>query len=245
MFGLDDRLASLADGHGTAFVLVVAFALGLRHASDPDHVVAVSTVVAGTRERAARTAAALGAAWGAGHATTLLLFGLPVIVLHAYVPAIVETLAETLVGVIIVALAVRLLVRWRRGALHVHEHAHAPGEPRHRHVHAHADAQGHAHRHVVRTPAQTFAIGLVHGAAGSGAVAVLVVAAVPARAAAVLALLVLLLGTAVSMTLLSAAVGRLLRAPRVLRTFTAAVPLLGSASLAFGAWYAAVALQSL
>jgi len=73
MFGLDDRLASLADGHGTAFVLVVAFALGLRHASEADHVVAVSTVVAGTRERAARTAAALGAAWGLVVVTAHLL----------------------------------------------------------------------------------------------------------------------------------------------------------------------------
>src|ERR687886_1082029 len=102
MEGLDSRLAHLASGHGTAFVLVLAFVLGLRHASDPDHLVAVSTLVAGTRERAARAAAALGAAWGAGHATTLLLLGVPAIALHAYVPAAVETLAETLIGGIIV-----------------------------------------------------------------------------------------------------------------------------------------------
>jgi hypothetical protein len=97
----------------------------------------------------------------------------------------------------------------------------------------------------VRTPAQAYAIGLVHGAAGSGAVAVLVVAAVPTRAAAVLALLVLLLGTAVSMTLLSAAIGRALGASRVRRAFRAAIPLLGSCALVFGAWYSALALQSL
>src|SRR5919199_5218844 len=113
MLGLDERMAGLAGGHGLAFALVIAFLLGLRHASDPDHLVAVSTLVAGTRERAARAAARLGAAWGAGHATTLLLFGVPVIVMHAYVPALVETLAETLVGAIIFVLAVRLLVRWR------------------------------------------------------------------------------------------------------------------------------------
>jgi high-affinity nickel permease len=245
MFGIDDGIASLAHGHGIGFVLFVAFVLGLRHASDPDHLVAVSTLVAGMRERAARSAAVLGAAWGLGHATTLLVFGLPVIVLHARVPATLETLAETLIGAIIVVLAARLLVRWRRGAFHVHEHRHGPDGPRHRHLHSHEVAHSHAHRHTVRRPAQAYAIGVVHGAAGSGAVALLVVAAVPTRTAAVLALLVLLLGTAISMTLLSAGVGRALGAPRVRRTFGAAIPLLGSGALVFGAWYCALALQSL
>src|SRR5438874_8633268 len=113
MFWIDERLSHLAAGHGAAFVVLVAFALGLRHASDPDHLVAVSTLVAGTRERAARNAAKLGAAWGAGHATTLLLFGLPILLVRAYLPPVVESLAEALIGVIVVALAVRLLVRWR------------------------------------------------------------------------------------------------------------------------------------
>src|ERR687888_711121 len=100
-------------GHGTAVVVLVAFVLGLRHASDPDHLVAVSTLVAGAREHAARSAARLGAAWGAGHATTLLIFGLPILLLRAYLPAFVESLAEALIGAIVVALAVRLWVRWR------------------------------------------------------------------------------------------------------------------------------------
>ena len=243
MLGLDQRLAGLAHGHGLAFVLVVAFLLGLRHASDPDHLVAVSTLVAGVRERATRAAAGLGAAWGAGHATTLLLFGVPVIALHAYVPPGVERVAEALIGAIIVVLAVRLLVRWRRGAFHVHEHQHEPDGERHRHLHAHVHAHGHAHRHFVRSPLQAFAIGLVHGTAGSGAIAVLIVAAVPNRPTALLALLVLLVGTAVSMTLLSAAAGRAFAASGLRRAFGAAVPLLGSGALVFGVWYSAAALQ--
>src|SRR5918911_5596464 len=108
MTTLDDSLSGLAHGHGAIVVVLVAFLLGLRHASDPDHLVAVSTLVAGMRERATRAAAVLGAAWGAGHATTLLLFGVPVIALHAYVPGGVERAAETLIGAIIVVLAVRL-----------------------------------------------------------------------------------------------------------------------------------------
>jgi ABC-type nickel/cobalt efflux system permease component RcnA len=226
-------------------VLAVAFVLGLRHAADPDHLVAVSTVVAGVRDRAARAAAVLGAAWGAGHGTTLLLFGLPVIVFHGYVPASLETVAEMLVGTIIVALGVRLLVRWRRGAFHVHEHEHEPDGRRHRHVHAHRHGDEHAHRHRVRTPAQAYAIGLVHGAAGSGAVTVLLLAALPTRAMAAMALVVVVLGTAVSMTMLSTLAGQVLGAPRMRRTLGAAIPLLGAGSLAFGAWYAAAALLAI
>jgi ABC-type nickel/cobalt efflux system permease component RcnA len=223
--------------------VLIAFALGLRHASDPDHLVAVSTLVAGTRERAAHAAARLGLAWGLGHATTLLVFGIPMILLRSYLPARVDALAESLIGVVIVLLAVRLLVRWRRGAFHVHAHEH--GGSAHVHVHTHARERTHEHAHPVRSPAQAFGIGLVHGMAGSGGVAVLLVAAISDPALALIALLVLVAGCALSMTILSAVVGRLLGAPVVRRRFTAAIPALGSGACLFGLWYAAVALQSL
>src|SRR5262249_44689444 len=160
-----------ASGRGALVVLLLAFALGLRHASDPDHLVAVTTLVADTRGRAARAAARLGAAWGLGHATTLLAFGLPVLLVRGYLPQVVEQSAEALLGVIIVALSVRLLLRWRRGVYHVHLHAHDGHQ--HVHVHSHARETAHAHPHEVRTPAKAFAIGLVHGTAGSAGVAVL------------------------------------------------------------------------
>src|SRR3954451_11199013 len=105
MFGLDEDIARAASGHGALVVLLVAFALGLRHASDPDHLVAVSTLVAGTKARAGRAAARLGAAWGAGHGVTLLAFGLPVILVRAFLPEVVQSLAEAAIGAIIVALA--------------------------------------------------------------------------------------------------------------------------------------------
>ncbi len=242
MFGVDGALSGLAAGHGATVVVLVAFVLGLRHASDPDHLVAVSTLVAGTQERATRAAARLGAAWGAGHATTLLLFGLPVVLLRAYLPHSVESAAEALIGVVIVGLAARLLLRWRRGAFHTHAHEHSG--PRHVHVHSHAEDAGHEHRHVVRSPAQAFSIGLLHGTAGSAGVAVLIVAAVPSRPLAVAALVVLAAGTALSMTLLSAGVGRLLTGTAARRTLATSIPALGSAACAFGVWYAVTALQT-
>jgi ABC-type nickel/cobalt efflux system permease component RcnA len=241
--GIDGFISGQASGHGALVVLVLAFALGLRHASDPDHLVAVSTLVADTRRLASRAAARLGAAWGLGHATTLLAFGLPVLLARSYLPAVVAQSAEALIGVIIVALAARLLVRWRRGAYHLHLHAHDGHS--HAHVHSHAQESGHGHVHPVRTPRQAFSIGLVHGMAGSAGVAVLLIAAIPSTAVACVALVVLVMGCTVSMTLLSAVVGRALDAAGARRRFARAIPVLGSLALAFGAWYFVAAVQAL
>jgi high-affinity nickel permease len=243
MFGLDETISGLAAGHGAIVVLLVAFALGLRHASDPDHLVAVSTLVAAGKERAGRAAGLLGAAWGAGHATTLLLFGLPVILVQKFLPAAVESFAEALIGVIIVVLAARLLLQWRRGAFHAHRHEHDGSA--HLHVHSHAREAAHVHTHAVRTPAQAFGIGLVHGLAGSAGVAILIVAAVPNRTMAVAALLVMVVGTAVSMSIISAAIGRAFTAAGARRAFNRSVPALAAAACLFGVWYSATALLSL
>ena len=130
MFGLDDTISGLADGQALIVVLAVALMLGLRHAADPDHLAAVTTLIASDprdgRERAGR----LGLAWGGGHALTLALFGLPIVLFGAYLPESVQRTAEVAVGLMIMFLAVRLLVRWRRGQFHAHLHRH--GDVRHR-----------------------------------------------------------------------------------------------------------------
>src|SRR5713226_3752916 len=115
MFGLDDKIAGFSDGGTMLIVVAVSILLGLRHASDPDHLAAVTTLIASSRERAARRAARLGFAWGLGHATSLFVFGLPVVLYGAYLPAPVQRAAETSVGFVIVLLSLLLLLRWRRG----------------------------------------------------------------------------------------------------------------------------------
>jgi hypothetical protein len=87
--------------------------LGLRHATDPDHLAAVTTLVASGEERAGRAAARLGAFWGIGHALALLAFGLPILLFQQFLPERVQQGAETAVAALIVFLALRLLVRWR------------------------------------------------------------------------------------------------------------------------------------
>ena len=222
--------------------LALAAALGLRHSADPDHLVAVSTLIAGRRRHGGRAAARLGAAWGAGHALTLLAFGLPVVLVRALLPDAVQRLAEAGIGVLIVALAVQLLVRWRRGAFHVHVHDH-DGAP-HTHLHSHAGTALHRHRHPPpRSPVTAFLIGCLHGTGGSAAVGVLLVASVASRPTAVAALAVFAAGTAVSMALLSAAFGRLLAAAPMRTRLRSAIPALGTFGLLFGVWYALSAYE--
>ena len=225
MLGLDDWIAGLSDGTSFGVVVLLATLLGLRHATDPDHIAAVTTLVASGRERAARSAARLGAWWGLGHALTLVAFGVPILVAERYVPERVQQGAETAVAALIVFLAVRLLIRWRHGAFATLDDEHG--------------ATGH--RHAVRSRRGAFGIGLVHGMGGSAGVGVLLLAAVPSESLAVISLLILALFTALSMTLVTTGLGATLASPVVARSVASAAPGIGLTSLAFGAWYAAAA----
>jgi ABC-type nickel/cobalt efflux system permease component RcnA len=239
MFGLDDWIAGFSDGSSIWLVLLVAALLGLRHATDPDHLAAMTTLVAGSRERASRTAARLGLAWGLGHAVTLFAFGLPILLLDQYLPERVQQGAETAVALVIVYLAVRMLVRWRRGLFHVHQHEHDGS--RHSHLHAHEHGPAHGHEHRARTPLGAFAIGLVHGMGGSAGVGVLIVASVASTWLAVLSLVLLAVFTAVSMTMLSSGFGLTLVSRPVRSAFSVVAPSLAAVSLAFGVWYGTAA----
>jgi hypothetical protein len=241
LFGLDQTIVGLSGGTSLVVVLAVALLLGLRHASDPDHLVAVSTLVAGKPERAARRATQLGAVWGAGHATTLIALGTPLVLFGAYLPDALQRTAEALVGLVIVLLALRLLRRWRQGAFHAHAHVH--GELVHRHLHDHAaERASHRHEHVPgRTAVQAYGIGLVHGAGGSAGLGVLLLASIPSRTEALAALVVFALAAAASMAALSSALGFALGRAQVERRMLRLAPALGVLSLAFGCWYALAA----
>ena len=149
---------------------------------------------------------------------SLFAFGLPIVFFSAYLPEPIQQGVETAVGLMIVALAVRLLLRWRRGTFHPH-----------------------AHRHV-RTPLGSYAIGLVHGVGGSGGVGLLLLAGVQSRVVAVTSLTVLALFTAVSMSIISAGWGLALGRPSVRRSLYSITPAFGLASLVFGVWYSLGAL---
>jgi len=246
MSGFDESIAQLAHGDTLLVVLAVALLLGLRHATDPDHLAAVSTLIASRPEDGTRRAGRLGLAWGLGHGATLFIFGLPIVLAGAYLPDPVQRAAELIVGLVIIALALRLLIRWRRGRFHAHLHSH--GDMQHRHLHPHGHGPHHAHAHTPelqlgRSPRQAYAIGMVHGTGGSAGVGVLLLAGIPDRAEAAGALGLFAAAAAVSMAALSSGLGYALTRGPVLRRMLALAPGLGVITLVFGVWYAASALS--
>ena len=213
---LDAWLAGTLDGAPLLVALGLAVALGLRHASDPDHLVAVTSLVA-VRGGDARAAARLGAWWGLGHAFTLLAIGLPLIAMGSELPAWLASGAEIAVGLVIVALAGMVIWRWGR-----------PGAAR--------------ARRPARTWRQAFGIGLLHGVAGTGAVVLLLIAALPTQLQAAVALAAFAPMSVVSMAGLSGAFGWALTRPAIAPVYQQVLtPALGAFALVFGLSYAGVA----
>ena len=164
---------------GALAVLILGFLLGLKHATDADHVVAVSTIV--TEQRNIWRGLWVGASWGAGHSTPLLILGLVILVLKDWVLGQYEAIAPFLefgVGIMLVYLGVSVVWNIWRGKVHIHQHTHnAP------HVHIHAThearsthettADGHNSFFAFGKPVfrvKSYVIGIVHGLAGSAAV---------------------------------------------------------------------------
>jgi high-affinity nickel permease len=226
---------------GPGVVLAISLLLGLRHASDPDHLAAVTTLIVSEGRRRIFRAGSMGLLWGLGHGTTLVALGLPLVLFDRYLPEPVQQAAEVLIGAIIVLLAVRLLVRWRRGLYHVHAHTHDGGPA---HVHSHSNGEKHLHEHAVagRTPLSAYGVGLVHGIGGSGGLTLLLLSTISNKAQATGALLVFAVGTAASMCVLSTAFGLVSAGGPVGRNFGRVAPVLGVLSMAFGTWYALGAL---
>ena len=229
---LDESLTLLFEGAPLLLALGIAFVLGLRHASDPDHLIAVTSLVAAD-DADHRDAARLGAWWGLGHAAMLLAIGLPLILLKSELPAWLESGAEKAVGVVIVVLAARVMWKWARGDYRAGKHHH-DGHG-HRHLHR---GDGH-HDHVaVRTPTQAFGIGVLHGLAGTGAVVLLLIAALPTQLEAAAALAVFAPMSVISMAACTTAFAWVLTRPVIEPVYRAVlIPALGLFGLMFGLWY--------
>lgn len=231
--------------------LVVALLLGLRHATDPDHLTAVSTLLLNEEENGLRRAGLLGLSWGLGHATTLFGFGLPVVLFRKYLPGPVQHGAEALIGAVVLILALRLLVRWQRGYFHAHTHRHGSTSHIHPHLHEHSRGSGHPVQHthshddtLGRSPVASFGIGLVHGIGGSAGAGVLLMGTVSGKTQGVVALLVFAAATAASMSILSLGFAHALALSPIRSRLTELVPVFGTAGVLFGAWYSVGALQS-
>lgn len=154
-----------------AYVFLMGFMLGLRHALDADHIAAVAAIA--TRARGPRETLRLGIAWGLGHAVTLFAVSLVVLGLGLGFDAGVAGALEFAVGAMLVLLGADVIRRVVRDRVHAHAHRHGPNNV-HLHVHSHADEHGHAdsahaHAHPAALPGRALAVGLMHGLAGSAA----------------------------------------------------------------------------
>lgn len=248
-------LAELPTGAGLP-ALLLALLLGIRHATDPDHVVALAALAGDPKQGAGAGATLLGLAWGVGHGLSCFALGVAFLWLGTHLPEGARLAAELAVGLLIVVLAVRLLRRWWKGRIHSHLHRHGAVEHSHPHLHeshdpeAHArraGADGHEHRHraMGRSPLEAAGLGLVHGVGGSALAIALVASSQGDLLRGISLLLLFGVGSTLTMALASGALGfALRRAPRRVAV-QRATPALGVATLLFGVWYAGAALAEL
>ena len=245
-------------------IAALGFFLGMRHATDPDHVVAVTTIVA--RRRSVKSSAAIGAVWGVGHTLTILVVGGGIILFDWVVTPRAGLAMELAVGIMLVILGIMNLTGTTQrlhdaldsvsvaGGGHLHVHAHSHGDFVHTHAHVH-DPEHHPHA-ADRTPlawldrllgtrglyqmVRPLVVGIVHGLAGSAAVALLVLTTIRSPRWALLYLLDFGVGTVAGMMLITALIGlpfalpgeRSLRLTRGLRVAS------GVISFAFGLFVA-------
>jgi cytochrome c biogenesis protein CcdA len=214
--------------------LSLGFVLGLKHAFDSDHVIAVSTIV--TREQSPWRSLWMGLCWGVGHTLTLLFVGCVVVGLKLQIPEPLEMSLECVVGVMLITLGGATLVDWWRKRIHVHHHQHDGSM--HTHFHTHAGDTSHRHSHRLRVGVKPLVIGMIHGLAGSAALMLIVLTAIPSPTLGLVYIGIFGVGSVLGMGLISLLLGfffssfmlRLHDASQSLRLVT------GLLSATFGVW---------
>jgi len=178
-------------------LLGFGFMLGLRHAFDADHVIAVSTLVGQTKSL--KKSSLLGITWGLGHTTSLLLAGLLILGLKIAIPDKITLSFEFIVGIILIALGVDVLRKITKEKIHLHMHKH--GNITHAHFHTHKHSKSHNNTH------KSFFVGSVHGIAGSAVLPLVVLTTVNSLFAGLLFILIFGVGSILGMLMVSTIIG--------------------------------------
>lgn len=186
----------------SASVLGLGFILGLRHATEADHLAAVSTIV--SEKKDLLTASIVGAFWGIGHTISLFVLGLAVIILKLHIPETLENKLEAIVGVMLVLLGINAL-RKLAAADEVHVHTHQHGSREHIHIHTHDHEADRSSHH--RFSRRSVLIGIVHGLAGSAGLMLLIVPTIGSTVVALAYILIFGLGSIAGMMLMSLLIG--------------------------------------
>ena len=185
----------------TFSVLVIGFVLGLQHATEADHLAAVSTIV--SEKKNLFTASIVGGLWGVGHTISLFAVGLLVILLKFQISGSLEAKLEACVGAMLVLLGLNALRKlFQASKVHVHSHEHDG----HKHVHIHTHGQAAEESHHRLSP-RSVVIGMVHGLAGSAALMLLVVPTIHSPAIALLYIVIFGIGSIGGMMAMSFLIG--------------------------------------
>jgi hypothetical protein len=223
-------------------LLLFGFLLGLKHALEADHVAAVATLA--SRSSALRDFVRFAGLWGLGHAGALLVCGAGIGALGLALPAAVANGLEGLAGLVLIGLGVDVLRRIRRDRVHFHVHAHVDAPP-HFHAHTHRGETGHdpahhEHRHGRALGVRAFAVGGVHGLAGSATLVLLTADATRSLPEAIAYLALFGGGTIAGMMAVSLVISVPLRlSARGLGRFQHGLQGgLATATIALGAWIA-------
>jgi len=209
-------------------ILLLGIVLGFRHAFEPDHLAAVSTLA--SRQGSLWSAARLGLVWGIGHTATVGAICLLVVALGVQLPPTLWPAAELVVAALLVLLGGAVVLRYARGRWHMHLHAHLQNDQSpHLHLHSHAQDTGHAHVHARPDAKRSLGFGIAHGLAGSGAIAVLLVAAAPTPGLRLAYFAAFGAGTILGMLAVSLTLGALVRVASRRGTTWATALHLGSA----------------
>lgn len=229
---------------GVFALLGLGLVFGLKHATEVDHVVAVSTIV--SEHRSVYRSALVGGLWGAGHTFSLVLVGVVVLVFRVAIPAGLARWLEFGVALMIItlgALAVRRVLR-QRSDVHLHKHSH-DGEA-HVHIHFHERQTPHQgvapkHSHAIsQIGFKPLLVGAMHGLAGSAALTLLVLTQIESVGLGLLYLAVFGIGSSFGMLLMSGLIGLpfALSARRISSVNYGLQTIAGALSIAFGLWYA-------
>ena len=181
-------------------ILTFGFLLGLKHATEADHLAAVSTIV--SERKSLLGSALIGGVWGLGHTISLFVAGVMVLFLNFQISERAERILEFSVGVMLFLLGANVLRKLLKGArLHFHEHKH--GERKHAHPHIHSTAdEPHTH-HGLRFSPRALIVGMIHGLAGSAALMLVLIPTIESRAVGLLYILVFGVGSIGGMILMS------------------------------------------
>jgi ABC-type nickel/cobalt efflux system permease component RcnA len=225
-------------------VLGLGFLFGLKHATEVDHVVAVSAIV--SEQRSVLRSALVGGLWGVGHTASLVIVGGVVLALRITIPESVSNWLEFGVALMIIGLGMSAIVRALRGRSRVHMHQHSHDDVTHIHIHFHEQGTEHArpvnsHSHAIkRVGIKPLLVGAMHGLAGSAALTLLVLTQIESTALGLLYLGVFGVGSILGMLLMSGLIGLpFALTTRRLGTMHYGLQTgAGMLSVAFGLWYA-------